>query len=85
MLYILEFQAAVSLPTPQEQTIVLGNKEYHFSLCESQMGVFCKYFLEKVASCFSIVLQLHFPQCCKLSFPAKGERESLQAYVAEVD
>jgi hypothetical protein len=47
--------------------------------------VFCKYFLEKVASCFSIVLQLHFPQCCKLSFPAKGERESLQAYVAEVD
>jgi len=48
-------------------------------------SVFCKYFLEKVASCFSIVLQLHFPQCCKLSFPAKGERESLQAYVAEVD
>jgi hypothetical protein len=40
MLYILEFQAAVSLPTPQEQTIVLGNKEYHFSLCESQMGVY---------------------------------------------
>ena len=52
---------------------------------DEAFSVFCKYFLEKVASCFSIVLQLHFPQCCKLSFPAKGERESLQAYVAEVD
>jgi hypothetical protein len=52
---------------------------------DMRKAVFCKYFLEKVASCFSIVLQLHFPQCCKLSFPAKGERESLQAYVAEVD
>ncbi|MGB4312002.1 MAG: hypothetical protein WBJ17_03675 [Natronincolaceae bacterium] len=27
--------------------------------------VFCKYFLEKVANNFSIVLQLHFPHCCK--------------------
>jgi len=27
--------------------------------------VFCKYFLEKVANSFSIVLQLHFPHYCK--------------------
>ncbi len=31
-----------------------------------QLAVFCKNFFTKVASYFSIVLQLHFPQCCKL-------------------
>ena len=38
---------------------------------EASVDVFCKNFFLKVASNFSIVLQLHFPQCCKLYFPVK--------------
>lgn len=34
-----------------------------------KIPVFCKNFFLKVASNFSIVLQLHFPQCCKFYFP----------------
>jgi len=31
--------------------------------------VFCKYFFPKVASCFSPLLQVDFPQYCKSRFP----------------
>ena len=44
--------------------------------------VFCKNFFLKVASNFSIVLQLHFPQCCKLHFPViNREIQGLQTFV----
>lgn len=39
-----------------------------FGTREKAKSVFCKSFLEKVASNFSIVLQLHFPQCCKFLY-----------------
>jgi hypothetical protein len=32
--------------------------------------VFCKTFFLKVANHFSIKLQLHFPESCKIDFPA---------------
>ena len=45
-------------------------------------NVFCKSFFLKVASNFSIVLQLQFPQCCKLYFPViNREIQELQTYV----
>jgi len=31
--------------------------------------VFCKYFFPKVASCFSPLLHVDFPQYCKSRFP----------------
>ena len=44
------------------------SKEHYISSKEKE-NLKCKNFFLKVASNFSIVLQLHFPQCCKFYFP----------------
>ncbi len=58
---------------------LVKNREKIHRIAEN---VFCKNFFLKVASNFSIVLQLHFPQCCKLYFPViNREIQELQTFV----